>query len=532
MLELMRKHARNWLMKVLLGIIIIVFIFYFGSMGGKQQAETIAKIDGKIIAYVDLQKEYQNLTELYRQRFGGNLPEELLASLDLKQKAFDTLLDQAVVMAKAKDMGLEVTNEEVRASIMAYPAFQRNGVFNDSLYRQMLQYNKVTPEEFEAMQKKGLTTVKVETLIQEGIKVSEREVYDLYRAQTEKISVSFVQLAPADFAGRVRPTRADLEDYLRVHGDQFRVPEQLQVKVLAFRGADYAGQVKVTDDEVANAYESQKEKFTRAGKTAPLAAVREAIAAELRQVGGLYRAADEAKKAHDTIYQEENFDRYAAQNRLKVATTDFFPLNRPPVELAGIKDLAKTVFALQKGEVSGVLSDERSYYVLKVEARKPAYVPDLKAVEADVARAYTAAEAKKLCRREAEEMLGRLKKGEGFAALAGAKGLPVAETGFFIPGTAVPKLGLSQELAESLFQISEKKPYPDGVVEMGERLVLIRFQARQAASDAEFAGKKDALRGALLTAKRNEAVRSWLKETKKAMIKSGRLKITKDLKDL
>jgi peptidyl-prolyl cis-trans isomerase D len=129
-------------------------------------------------------------------------------------------------------------------------------------------------------------------------------------------------------------------------------------------------------------------------------------------------------------------------------------------------------------------------------------------------------------------MLGRLKKGEGFAALAGAKGLSVAETGFFIPGTAVPKLGLSQELAEALFQISEKKPYPDGVVEMGERLILIRFQARQAVSDAEFAGKKDALRGALLTAKRTDAVRSWLKETRQAMIKSGRLEITKDLKDL
>ncbi|MBW2673708.1 MAG: SurA N-terminal domain-containing protein [Deltaproteobacteria bacterium] len=34
MLQLMRKHARNWLMKVVLGIIIIVFVFYFGSMRG------------------------------------------------------------------------------------------------------------------------------------------------------------------------------------------------------------------------------------------------------------------------------------------------------------------------------------------------------------------------------------------------------------------------------------------------------------------------------------------------------------------
>jgi len=35
MLQLMRTHAKNWLMKVVLGIIIVVFVFYFGSIAGK-----------------------------------------------------------------------------------------------------------------------------------------------------------------------------------------------------------------------------------------------------------------------------------------------------------------------------------------------------------------------------------------------------------------------------------------------------------------------------------------------------------------
>ncbi len=532
MLELMRKHARNWIMKVLLGIIIIVFIFYFGSMGRHHQAETIARIDGKIIAYVDLQKEYQGMIDLYQQRFGGNLPEELLKSMNLKQKALDNLLDQAVVMAKARDMGLQVTDEEVRASITAYPAFQRNGVFNESLYRQMLQYNKVTPEEFEAMQKKGLTMMKIETLIQEGVRVSDREVYDLFRAQNEKINVSFVQLTPADFYGRIHPTRSDLEGYLREQGSRFLVPEQIQVKYLSFLGADYARRAKVADAEVADYYDRHREKFTKAGKTAPLSAVREAILAELRQVNGLYAAADEAKQAHDTIYQEEDFDGYAARHQLPVATSDFFPVNHPPADLAGIKDFAKTVSGLRKDDMSGVLSDNRGYYLVKIVAKKPAYVPELKTIEAEVSRAYVAGEAKTLCRREAEDLLSRLKKGEDFHALAQAKGLAVTDTGFFVPGTAAPKLGLSQDLAEALFQISEKKPYPDRVVTLDDKSVLIRFKERQTIGDADFAGKKENLRATLLTAKRNEAIQSWLRENRKAMIKSGRLEITKDIKDL
>jgi hypothetical protein len=48
-------------------------------------------------------------------------------------------------------------------------------------------------------------------------------------------------------------------------------------------------------------------------------------------------------------------------------------------------------------------------------------------------------------------------------AVAREKGLKITETGLFQPGGAVPKLGSSPDLTEALFQISEKKPYPEQV---------------------------------------------------------------------
>src|SRR4030042_471681 len=130
MLDLMRKHARNWLMKIILGIIIVVFIFYCGSRGGRQRAERIAVIDGKPIVYVDFQREHQNLIELYRQRLGQGLTEEILKSLNLKQQALDNLINQAVILEKAEELNVQVTDQDVKAAILSYPAFQRTGAFN------------------------------------------------------------------------------------------------------------------------------------------------------------------------------------------------------------------------------------------------------------------------------------------------------------------------------------------------------------------------------------------------------------------
>jgi len=47
------------------------------------------------------------------------------------------------------------------------------------------------------------------------------------------------------------------------------------------------------------------------------------------------------------------------------------------------------------------------------------------------------------------------------------KKLKVAETGFFLPGAAIPKLGSSPELSNALFPLTVSKPYPERVVFVG-----------------------------------------------------------------
>ena len=464
MLDLMRKHARNWLMKTILGIIIVVFVFYFGSMGGRERAERIAMIDGKPIVYADFQREYQNLIEMYRQRFGQGLTDEMLKSLNLKQQALDNLINQAVVMKKAEVMNVRVTDEDVKAAILAYPAFQRNGAFDQRIYEQTLRANKMTPEEFEEMQRKMLITMRVEELIRDGVMVSDQEIHDLYRMQTEKINIDFIQVSPKTFIGGVKTTPADLEAFLKAHEAQFRVPEQVQIRYLAFMGQDYATAARIADADVADYYERHKDQWTKDKKVQPLAEVRERIIAEMALVRGMYAAADEAKKAHDTIYQEENFDAYAAQKKLTVRTTGLFRLNDPPPEFRAIADFGKILSGLQKNEISRVIQGEKGYYLIKVADRKAPYLPALKEIEPEVEKQYREAEAKKLAQKEAETLLARLKKGDTLEAVAREKGLKITETGLFQPGGAVPKLGSAPDLTEALFQISEKKPYPAQVL--------------------------------------------------------------------
>ena len=533
MLDLMRKHARNWIMKVLLGIIIVVFVFYFGSTGGKQQAETVANIDGKTIAYADVAKEHENLINFYRQRYGAALNDEALKQLNLKQAALDNLMQQAIIMQKAREMNLTVSDEEVKASILAMPAFQTGGSFNEKIYQQALRFNKLTPEDFELIQKNNLITSRFMGLIQDGVKVSDEDVYDLYRFQNEKVNLQFVLISPAAFRTKINPTEQDLEAYLKEHGASFRIPERIQAKYLMFRGEDFAAAVKVTDEEITDYYNRHADQFkTAGGKRPALSDVKTKIAAEIRLIGGMQAAAEAAKKARDTIYQDEDFDGYAAKNRLTPYTTGLFSADHPPEGLNRTGIAIQTLFNFNKDEISRVLSDQKAYYLFKVTAKHAADTPPLKDVRAQVERKWIDQEADRLARQEAETLLASLKQGKTLTAVAAERNLNLAETGFFPTSGGTPKLGSSRELSTAIFQLTDRKPAADRFFQVDGKYAVVQLKERAKLDDRDFAAQRENLNRSLLQVRRNDAAKAWIEGTKTAMIKEGKLKINKDIKDL
>ena len=211
----------------------------------------------------------------------------------------------------------------------------------------------------------------------------------------------------------------------------------------------------ISDSDIRDYYNRNKDKYkTKDGKQLSLADVKNAIIKELKKTRGMQNAYKEAKKAHDIIYQEDNFDVYGNKNNLKIHNVEFFPLNKPPQEFASVKDFAAMLLDLQKNEISKVLVAENGYYLLKVIDKKPAYLPKLKDIENEVKSYFIESEMNMLAEKEAQAILDRIKSGESLDKIAREKGLKINETGFFQPGNTIPKLGSNQDATEALYQLS------------------------------------------------------------------------------
>ncbi|MCU0582193.1 MAG: peptidyl-prolyl cis-trans isomerase, partial [Syntrophales bacterium] len=238
------------------------------------------------------------------------------------------------------------------------------------------------------------------------------------------------------------------------------------------------------------------------------------------QISGMQAAADAAKKARDTIYQDEDFDGYAVKNKLTIHSTGLFAANSAPAGLNRIGDGIQTLFQLNQNEISRVLTDQKSYYLFKVTAKQAATTSLLKDVRAQVENKWISQESDRLAKQEAETLMAGLKQGKTLTAVAADKKLSIVETGFFPTGSGTPKLGSSRELSTAVFQLTDRKPTPDRVFNVEGKYVVLQLKERAKLDDRDFAANRESLNKSLLQVRRNEAVKSWIEGTKKEMIKN------------
>ncbi|MFO7570864.1 MAG: SurA N-terminal domain-containing protein [Smithellaceae bacterium] len=532
MLKFFRKHARGWFMLAFMAIIIFVFVLYFGTDRGSQTARAIAIVDGTVITEGEYYNEYNKAIDMARAQYGGELTADMIRLLGLKQATYDSLINRQIIIAKASDLKIQVTDDELLNMITAIPQLQTDGVFDRYKYDQLLRYNKMTDEDFQATQRINLAANKIETIIREGIKLSDAEILDLYAMQTQQMNLEFIQINSADMRKSISPTSDELENYLQTNRATFLVPDQLKVRYIYFGNAAYAPST-IDDAKILDYYNRNKSNYqTKEGQAMPLTAVRNKIVEKIALADGKQSAFEAAKNAHDTIYQEDNFDQYAATNQLKIQSVDFFSVGHPPAALAGINELPRHLSGLQKNEMSRVLTAENGYYLIEVTDKKGAYTPALKNIESNVRKHFIEARSNRMAEEEAIAILASLKEGEKLSKVAQEKGLKIYETGFFPPGTDIPRLGSSPDAMEMLLALSPSMPYTEHPLTVDGGFAVIRLKGLSQLDMKDFEQKKDLYERMLTNIKREEAMKSWLQGNKQAMIKEKRLKINRDIADL
>jgi peptidyl-prolyl cis-trans isomerase D len=322
------------------------------------------------------------------------------------------------------------------------------------------------------------------------------------------VELQFVSYSPAEMKGSVKLSDQDLNSYLQGHQQEFRTPEKVAVAWLFLDPARYLAKMTATGDEVQSFYQKNIDRYMEQGNIIPFEKVADRVKADLLKNKAAQAAYEAAADAVSKNGKAGDLKAIAAALGATVQTTPLFAATQPPVEFAAGTDLLKRAFGAKQGEITGPVETPRGMYVLKVTEKKPADVPPLAQIRAQVEARAAVDKARELAREKATTALAQLAKG--------GAGLTPRTTPVFgySPEGNVPGIGTAPDVMEAAFALTKTAPAAKTPFKVGDSWYAIALKSRTEASTAEFAKAKDQLKQSLLPKKQDDAITAWIKGLK------------------
>ena len=433
MLRQMRRNAKSWVVKVVFFVIIVVFSFWgIGSMKANK-ANVIATVNGATISFNDFNDAYERLLQRYQRQYKRQFNAEMAKQLKLREQALNGLIDRQLLLEFARQYKLSVTDAELRQRIATMAAFQRQGVFDQRLYRQLLSYNRMTPADFEQSLRDDLLLDKISKIIRSGAKITDQEIDEQLAWSWEKIALRLAKFDPQKFTGQVSLKGVDLPAYFEAHKESFRVPEKRRAAVIKLKSTEVKQEIKIDDQQIKTYYDDHVGDFVVPERVK----VRHILLkVESQAPASSWEAA--RVKAVDVIAKLEQGSDFAALAKkysegptaAKGGELGWFPRGRM------VKSFEDAAFSLPAGAFTKEpVRTPFGYHVILVEKHEKARTKKLAEVKEEIRQQLVNKQLPAVINKKIEVLLDKLKKvkPEEFINKAKALGLKVTQTGWFAP---------------------------------------------------------------------------------------------------
>ncbi|MBA2881973.1 peptidyl-prolyl cis-trans isomerase D [Desulfosalsimonas propionicica] len=502
MLSSMRKSAGSWMIKILLGLIVLAFVFTGAGSFYSQRESSVAEVNGEAITIDEYQRTYNNIMQNLEQRFGNQLNQDLLDMLDIQGQAINQLIEKHLLLQVAEKNNLQVPDAALASAIAEIPAFQNNGRFDARRYRQLLEQNRLSPEDFENLHKQTLQTVMIRELVSGAVPVTEAETRAWYNWQNTEIKIDYAEFIGSNFSN-IEVSEEEIRQYFAANKEKYRTRPLVQARFLRFDPADFIDEVEIPKSEIRDYYQAHQEEFGT-----PETVTARHILLQVPEDAGKDQDAEIRDRALEIMEQARSGEDFAilAQKHSDGPTAKdggyLGSFKRDDM----VEAFAEAAFSLKPGDISKPVRTRFGWHVIKVEQRQEAEVEPLEKVHKKIRTRLAEQQARTIAYDKAWSLYEISFEGDDLIDNARDLNLDIETTDFFTREKGPARIDAPEKFAETAFglplmEISEVK-------EIGDAYFLIQPIERKEPEVPDLADIKDRVENDLVRQKQRDAAES------------------------
>lgn len=353
--------------KILLWFVIATFVgsifVVWGIQSGDQRSRGyVIKVNDIEIGPNEFNRTYNQVHQNISALFGNQGDAEI--NRQIREIVIDNLISKALLLQEAQRRNLRVSDQELFNSIAAIEAFQEEGVFSRTLYRNVLEANKLSPAIFEEMQKESLLVEKIQNQIVAEVRITEDDLQEEFQWQQGRVAFDYIILFPELFADSVETNERVLRAYHETNAKQYETPKSIQI---SYAFVSYDPQDSSTQETASEVLQS----------------LREAV-----------------------VQQQKDFATTAEEMEVEFVTSYIFDQNSIPEDLLRETRLIREAFLMPQGRYTNVIRGQDKLYLVKKEQDIPPMVVPYEEIQDQVLADYIQHQSYVIAMEKAESFRG------------------------------------------------------------------------------------------------------------------------------
>jgi len=439
---------------------------YFGT-GANTTRGVLATVDGDTVTTLDVQKAARAMIQ---QQFRQNMSQAAMLLPFFAGRAAEQMINEKVVLSEARRLGLRATDDDVRDELQhgqyAQVFFPGGNFIGQDAYEERLQQNNLTVDQFEMKVKEEVLFDKVRSLVAAGATATEAEIRAKFDKDNTKIKFDYAVLKKDEIEKSIHPADAELLAYYNQNKAKYNnsIPEKRKISYVLVNATKVQGEAQVSQQEVRAYYDDHRDEYRVPDQV------------NVRHIlfktplpgpdGKVDQKGVEAarQKAEDVLKQLKAGDFAALARKYSEDTASAKnggSLGWIQRGRFGSADEDKIVFGLAKGGTSDVIATGSGFDIVRVDDKQDAHVQPLEEVRAQIEAKLKTEKTSQAVEGTANGLAAQARS-QGLDKAAAAKGLSVVTTDFFARTDALPGIGPAPQFAEAVFAAAEKSP-PDEV---------------------------------------------------------------------